>query len=111
MAPLALTHSLTAYLIGRILHTCMWKIGSLHLGEWRSTVKIEQQFLHTGAHTHNRNCGEWMYIETKNNGFAWHRQQTTEWNILRIEETRIYMRHAMRILKDQFYGTEKCSPI
>lgn len=50
-------------------------------------------------------------VETEKNGYAWHSQQSNGIYILRIVETRIYMWNTMGILKDQFYGTEKCSSI
>lgn len=51
-----------------------------------------------------------MYVEIEKNGFAWHRQQSNGIR-MRFGGTRIYMRHTMRILKDQFHGTEKCGSI
>lgn len=71
----SLTHSLTAYLIGRILHRRA--IGKLDLSIWARMEVDVQNRTATFADTHTmETTANGCCVETEKNGYAWHWQQS-----------------------------------
>lgn len=117
MASLALTHSLThgtAYLIGSYFAYVQLVNGiSLHLVDVESRTAIFA-YIYTHArtaHTIEIAANECMSGQRKMVSLLAYWQQSKRMYEYVLGETKIYSWDTMRILRDQFYGTEKCSSI